>query len=51
MFFFNSRCMPSFHQLAHEKVTEICSGPSLTCMNERLRFIGKLNKVDLVVEP
>ncbi len=39
------RCMPSFHQLAHKEVTEICSGPSLTCMNKILRFIGKLNKV------
>ncbi len=39
------RCMPSFHQLGHDVVTEICSGPSLTCMNRILRFIGKLNKV------
>ena len=44
------RCMPSFHQLAHEEVTEICSGPSHTCMNKILRFIGKLNKVRTVAK-
>jgi len=38
-------CMPSFHQLAHKDVSEICTGPGLTCMNKILRFIGKLNKV------
>ena len=38
-------CMPSFHQLAHQDVSEICTGPGLTCMNKILRFIGKLNRV------
>ncbi len=37
------KCMPSFHQLAHE--LGICTGPGLTCMNRILRFIGKLNRV------
>ena len=41
----SSRCTPSFHQLAHDEVPEICSGPSLPCMNRNLRFIGKLNRV------
>ncbi len=39
------RCTPSFHQLASKEVPEICKGPSLTCMNRNLRFIGKLNTV------
>ena len=39
-------CMPSFHQLAHKDVSEICTGPGLTCMNKILRFIGKLNRVN-----
>lgn len=38
-------CTPSFHQLAYEDVPSICRGPSLTCMNRILRFIGKLNRV------
>ncbi|TRY72690.1 hypothetical protein TCAL_05397 [Tigriopus californicus] len=38
-------CTPSFHQLAYEHVPSICRGPSLTCMNRILRFIGKLNRV------
>ena len=40
-------CMPSFHQLAHKDVSEICTGPGLTCMNKILRFIGKLNRVSV----
>ena len=38
-------CTPSFHQLAYKEYPEICRGPGLTCMNQILRFIGKLNKV------
>ena len=40
-------CTPSFHQLAYRDYPNICRGPGLTCMNDILRFIGKLNQVRL----
>ena len=40
-------CTPSFHQLAYVDYPNICRGPGLTCMNDILRFIGKLNQVKL----
>jgi hypothetical protein len=40
-------CTPSFHQLAYKDVPRICAGPSLTCMNRILRFIGRLNTVSI----
>ena len=41
-------CTPSFHQLAYKDYPDICRGPGLTCMNNILRFIGKLNRVSIL---